>query len=48
MWKLSNLIHCKKPDFDSKREGLEALPSGLENGQIEDSIIHAGLTDNGF
>lgn len=49
MWKLSDLTHRKKPNFASKREGLEALPSsGLGSGWIEDSFIDAGCTDNGF
>lgn len=48
MWKLSDLTHRKKPNFASKREGLEALPSGLGSGWIEDSFIDAGRTDNGF
>lgn len=48
MWKISDLTHPQKPDFDSKRESSEALPSGLESGYIEDSFVHAGHTVNGF
>lgn len=48
MWRLSDLTHGRKPDFDSDREGLVVLPSGLGNGETWDDIIQARLTDNGF
>ena len=48
MWRLTDLTHCKKPDFDSKRESLAALPSGKVNGEIWEAIIHARLLEKGF